>query len=48
MGEVKGVLHRVCVRVKIRGCGNSIISIKKGEGFRKGCILFNINNLRPI
>ncbi len=33
---------RVCVRVRVRVCDNSIISIKNGEGFRRGgCILFN-------
>ena len=29
------------VRVRVRVCDNSIISIKNGEGFRRGRILFN-------
>jgi hypothetical protein len=36
-----GVMVRVCIRIKVRVCGNSIISIKNGEGFRRGRILFN-------
>ena len=31
----------VGVRVRVRVCDNSIISIKNGEGFRRGRILFN-------
>jgi hypothetical protein len=41
---------RVCVRVRVRVCDTSIISIKNGEGFRRGRIFFNNcpNNMNNI